>query len=137
MKAAKPSEARSRIMRAVRSANTGAEQTVVSWLKSRRFKMLLNARDLPGSPDIVLPARKVAIFVHGCFWHGHGCKRGARVPLTNTEYWINKITKNRKRDATVHRKLRLLGWTPHTVWECQLIHDIRRQKLLTEIKSPR
>ncbi|MBM3290266.1 MAG: DNA mismatch endonuclease Vsr, partial [Candidatus Hydrogenedentes bacterium] len=75
---------------------------------------------LPGCPDIVLRQRKKAIFVHGCFWHGHSCKRGARTPKTHVKYWTGKIARNRSRDRTVIRALRSLGWGVMVVWECQL-----------------
>jgi len=81
-----------------------------------------HARGLPGSPDIVFPGRRKVVFVHGCFWHGHGCKRGDRMPQTNVAYWSVKIAGNRVRDVRVRRKLRAEGWSALTVWECQLKH---------------
>ena len=81
-----PSEARSRIMRAIKSSGTGPEETVGRWLLSLRFKFLRNSGDLAGRPDFVIPRPKVALFVHGCFWHGHGCSRGSRKPKTNSAY---------------------------------------------------
>jgi DNA mismatch endonuclease (patch repair protein) len=75
---------------------------------------------LPGQPDIVLPKMKKAIFVHGCFWHGHSCARGARVPKTNRGYWVEKIARNMERDQKTRRELRKAGWSVMTVWECRL-----------------
>lgn len=102
------------------------------------FRYRLYARDLPGRPDIVFRSRHKAIFVHGCFWHGHknSCKL-ARMPKSNVDYWENKIDGNRNRDRRVLRQLRLLGWSTLTVWQCQLrtpdkvakrIHDFLAQE---------
>ena len=79
----------------------------------------LHRRDLPGTPDIVLPGRRKAIFVHGCFWHGHGC-RCARLPKSRVEYWGPKIAANRARDGRKAAALRREGWSVACVWECQL-----------------
>src|SRR5690606_41833469 len=76
--------------------------------------------DMPGRPGIVLPGRRAAIFVHGCFWHGHDCARGARQPKANANYWIAKIERNRARDCAVQARLVEAGWRPITVWECEL-----------------
>jgi DNA mismatch endonuclease (patch repair protein) len=80
----------------------------------------LNRVDLPGKPDIVLPGRRLAVFVHGCFWHGHDCARGARVPKANRDYWVGKVGRNRERDAVARAALAELGWRVETVWECEL-----------------
>ncbi len=80
----------------------------------------LHRKDLPGSPDIVLPGRRVAIRVNGCFWHGHDCARGARQPKANADYWRAKIERNRARDQRTEVELAALGWRPLTVWECEL-----------------
>jgi DNA mismatch endonuclease (patch repair protein) len=84
------------------------------------YRFRLHRKDLPGSPDLVFPSRKAVIFVHGCFWHGHACKRGAREPKENAEYWRAKIGRNVARDARVLSELLNLGWRAHTVWECEL-----------------
>ena len=83
-------DTRKRVMQAVHSKNTKPERIVRSLLHRFGFRFRLHRKDLPGAPDIVLPSRRIAIFVHGCFWHGHDCPRGGRIPKTNTEYWINK-----------------------------------------------
>lgn len=96
---------RSRTMRAVRSANTKPEMIVRRMLHNAGFRYRLHRADLAGKPDLVFVSRRKVIFVHGCFWHGHGCKRGARVPKTNQNYWINKIERNRERDQKNTRAL--------------------------------
>ena len=93
-------------------------------LFDKGFRYRVNVGNLPGKPDIVLPKYKSVIFVHGCFWHGHsGCKH-AYVPKSNTEFWINKIEMNRRRDIATEQKLIAAGWRVITVWEC----EIRRMK---------
>ena len=80
----------------------------------------MHRKDLPGAPDIVLPGRRLALFVHGCFWHGHDCKRGARAPKTNADYWRAKIARNVARDAASLAALADLGWWAEVIWECEL-----------------
>ena len=80
----------------------------------------LQRRDLPGRPDLALGPRKVAVFVHGCFWHAHDCRRGARQPKQNAAYWIAKIARNRARDAAAVEALTAKGWRALIVWECEL-----------------
>ncbi|MBV8684662.1 MAG: DNA mismatch endonuclease Vsr [Caulobacteraceae bacterium] len=107
-------------MRAVKGRGTSPELVVrrLVWSLGGRYR--LNRADLPGKPDIVLPGRRLAIFVHGCFWHGHDCARGARVPKTNQPYWTAKIERNRARDARAREALAAAGWRVETVWECEL-----------------
>lgn len=111
---------RSAIMRAVKSKNTSAELAVRALLREFAPGYRLHRRDVPGVPDIVYLGRKKAIFVHGCFWHGHDCSRGARVPKSNRLYWRDKITRNRDRDAKQEAALSGLGWRRLVVWECEL-----------------
>lgn len=113
-------ETRSRIMRAVRSENTRPELVVRSLLHRLGFRFRLRRRDLPGKPDIVLPRYHVAVFVHGCFFHGHDCPRGSREPKTNVEYWRQKRHRNVERDARVRLELASQGWRVLTIWECEL-----------------
>src|ERR1700735_2034876 len=87
------------IMRAIKSKNTFPEMQVRRFVHGLGYRFRLHRKDLPGTPDLVFPRLKCAIFVHGCFWHGHGCLRGARVPKTNTKYWTAKIERNIARDA--------------------------------------
>jgi len=115
-----PEERRSHTMRAVRSKNTKPELIVRSLAHSMGYRFRLYRKDLPGSPDLIFPRRHKVIFVHGCFWHGHDCQRGARVPKTNTDYWLGKIGRNQKRDFNVVENLQKLGWDALILWECEL-----------------
>lgn len=112
-------EMRSRVMRAVKSVNTGPEMTVRRQLHALGYRYRLHRKDLPGKPDLVFPGRRKAIFVHGCFWHVHGCRR-SRLPKTRQDYWIPKLARNRERDTENRFALEELGWTVLTVWECEL-----------------
>lgn len=110
-------------MRRVRGRDTGPERTVRRALRDLGFGYRLDGSALPGRPDIVMKGRRVALFVHGCFWHGHDCPRGARVPKSNTAYWTGKIARNRARDAAAVAALDALGWRAVIVWECELRGD--------------
>lgn len=112
-------EHRSRIMRAVSSKATAAELAVRKYLRQFGLRMRYNVLTLPGKPDIVIYSARTAILVHGCFWHGHSCKRGARTPKTNTNYWIAKVAGNRARDRRNASALRKAGWKVVTIWECE------------------
>jgi DNA mismatch endonuclease (patch repair protein) len=112
-------EARSRLMQAVKSKNTKPELTVRSLLHRMGYRFRLHGRVLPGTPDIVFTARRVAVFVHGCFWHGHGCRIG-RPSKSRVEYWGPKIDANRDRDARKHAELETAGWRVLVVWQCDL-----------------
>jgi DNA mismatch endonuclease (patch repair protein) len=111
---------RARTMRAVKSRDTGPEKQIRALLRAFAPGYRLHRRDLPGSPDIAYVGRKCAIFVHGCFWHGHDCPRGARAPKTNVEYWTRKIARNRARDEAALNGLDALGWRALVAWECEL-----------------
>lgn len=111
---------RSRIMASVRSKDTKAEMRVRSTAHKLGFHFRLHRSDLPGKPDLVFPSRHVALFVHGCFWHGHDCLHGRRLPVTNAEYWRDKIRRNIERDARVQEELTGLGWRSAVVWECEV-----------------
>jgi DNA mismatch endonuclease (patch repair protein) len=129
-------ERRSRTMRAVKGANTSPELKVRSLLYKAGYRYRLHARDLPGKPDLVFPRRKAVIFVHGCFWHGHPCKRGARIPKTNRAYWLNKIARNRSRDRRVRSLLKKEGWRTLIIWECTIKNEatlLRRLKAFLEL----
>jgi DNA mismatch endonuclease (patch repair protein) len=112
-------EKRSAVMRAVKGANTKPELALRKALFARGLRYRLHAA-LPGKPDLVFPARRAVVFVHGCFWHGHDCARGARVPKTNRAYWTAKIARNAARDAEHAAALTALGWRARVVWECEL-----------------
>jgi DNA mismatch endonuclease (patch repair protein) len=113
-------ELRSRIMRAVKGANTAPEIAVRSMVHRMGYRFRLHRRDLPGKPDLVFPRLKKVLFVHGCFWHGHDCMRGARAPKANADYWRAKIARNRSRDLIHLRALKAEGWRAAVVWECEL-----------------
>ena len=112
--------ARSAVMRAVKSRDTKPEMTVRRAAHALGYRFRLHRKDLPGSPDLVFPQLKTAVFVHGCFWHGHDCPRGARIPKANADYWRAKISRNVARDARVRGELDALGWKTLTLWECEL-----------------
>lgn len=107
-------------MRAVKSRDTAPEMLVRKLAHRLGFRFRLHRADLPGKPDLVFPSRQAVIFVNGCFWHGHQCKRGARVPKTNKTYWTEKILRNAARDAANLRKLKNAGWRALTLWECEI-----------------
>ena len=107
-------------MSRVRGKDTGTEKVVRSLIHRLGYRFRLYTRDLPGSPDIVFPSRRKVIFVHGCFWHGHGCPRGKRMPAANAEYWGQKIARNKLRDRRNRQRLRRLGWDPLIIWECKV-----------------
>lgn len=114
-------EARSRIMRAIRSKNTAPELVVRRFLHAAGYRFRLHRSDLPGKPDIVLPKHKAVIFVHGCFWHQHpnpDC-RNAQMPRSNTAYWSPKLARNTARDHAAAEQLRTMGWRVFTIWECE------------------
>lgn len=121
-----PSE-RSTRMAAVRQKGTAPELALRSALHRRGFRFRVNATDLPGSPDLVLPRWGAVIFVHGCFWHGHACNAG-RPPSSRQSYWLQKLSANKQRDARKVRALRRLGWHVFTVWSCQLANKAMVEK---------
>jgi DNA mismatch endonuclease (patch repair protein) len=123
---------RSAIMRRVQSKNTTPEILVRRLIYRMGYRYRLHRSDLPGKPDLVFASRRKVIFVHGCFWHGHsGCRR-ARIPATNREYWIEKISKNALRDKSQLLTLRNEGWDALIVWECELRETGPLQEKLRE-----
>ncbi len=105
-------------MQAVRGKDTAPERLVRSTLHRLGFRFRLHRKDLPGTPDIVLPGHRSALFVNGCFWHGHECSRGA-LPASNREFWERKILKNRERDERACSALKKDGWRVLTLWQCE------------------
>ena len=114
---------RSYIMSRVGQKDTKPELVLRRALHRLGYRFRLHRRDLPGSPDIVFPSRKKVVFVHGCFWHGHGCRWG-RLPKSRPEYWRPKIETNKERDKRVLTELQEAGWEPLVVWQCEL-RDIK------------
>lgn len=116
-------------MSQIHAANTKPEIIVRKYLFSKGLRYRKNVKNLPGKPDVVLKKYKTAVFVNGCFWHGHqGCKYFV-MPKSNTEYWNKKISHNIKRDRIVNAELASLGWNVITVWECELKSDKRKNTL--------
>ena len=127
-------EERSRVMAQVRSADTGPERAVRRLAHALGYRFRLQRKDLPGRPDLVFPGRRTALFVHGCFWHGHDCARGRRVPRSNADYWRAKIDRNRERDRRSLLELEALGWRVVIVWECELRdRDALARRLVGEL----
>jgi DNA mismatch endonuclease, patch repair protein len=110
---------RSEIMRAVKSRDTKPEMIVRRLVHRLGHRYRLHRPDLPGKPDLTFPSCRKVVFVHGCFWSGHDCARGARVPKNNRDYWIAKIARNKAREAENFDRLRDMGWSVLTVWECE------------------
>lgn len=124
-------EQRFKCMSHNRAKNTGPEMLLRHLLWSLGFRYRLNAKDLPGSPDMVLPKYRTVIFVHGCFWHGHRDCKYYTIPKTNTDFWVAKVARNKERDQEVWRKLEAKGWYVIIVWECQL----KKEKLEETIEK--
>jgi len=116
-------------MQAVKSSDTTPEFSVRRFLHAAGYRYRLHVKTLPGSPDIVFPSQKKAIFVHGCFWHGHNCPKG-RLPKSRPEYWQPKIAGNRRRDRRQTAALKALGWQVAVAWQCQTIKPARLLKRL-------
>lgn len=112
-------EARSRLMARVRGKNTAPEIAVRRAAHAAGFRFRLHRRDLPGTPDLVFPKFRAAIFVHGYFWHWHGCSKG-REPKSRQEYWLPKIAANRVRDSVKQMQLEAAGWRTMTIWQCEI-----------------
>jgi DNA mismatch endonuclease (patch repair protein) len=110
---------RRKCMAAIRGKDTRPERIVRSVLHRLGCRFALQRADLPGKPDIVMPARGAVVFVHGCYWHMHACKRGRSTPATNAAFWRAKRAKNRERDRRTLTKVRRAGWRVLVVWECQ------------------
>ena len=113
-------EKRSEVMSKIRSKNTGPEMLIRKALFAEGYRYRNNYKKLPGKPDIALPKYKTAIFVHGCFWHGHGQCNVSHIPISNTEFWQQKISTNKERDEDNEKKIRALGWKVLTLWECEI-----------------
>lgn len=128
---------RSKIMSRVRHRDTPQERAVRGLLHRLGYRFRLNYRKLPGTPDIVLPKHRAAIFVHGCFWHQHpGCRLATR-PSTNLEYWEKKLDDNVRRDKNAEKRLTALGWRTLVVWQCELARPTKVVARLKQFLSPK
>jgi DNA mismatch endonuclease (patch repair protein) len=122
---------RSRLMARVRSKDSAPEMTVRKMVHHMGFRYRLHQRSLPGCPDLVFRSRKKVIFVHGCFWHGHGCRAGRNRPASKRNYWENKLNRNAARDRSNAARLRRAGWKVLSIWECQ----VRKENLAGRLKT--
>ena len=127
-------EKRSEIMRRVRGKHTTPELRVRRRLHRAGFRFRLHVKTLPGTPDIVLPRFRTAVFVHGCFWHWHGCRR-SRMPATNRAFWQAKIDRNVARDKKHQLALAAAGWRCRVIWECEAV--AATEALLVELDAER
>jgi len=117
-------------MSRIGARDTVPEVVVRSTLHKMGIRFRLHRRDLPGKPDIVLPKHRTVVFVHGCFWHRHSCKKGRSFPRSNTVFWAEKLERNRERDGENRRALEAEGWRVVVVWECQTKDRQRLTELL-------
>jgi len=138
-----PPTVRSRIMATIHSRDTKPELLVRSALHKAGFRFRLHPRNLPGRPDLVLPRYRTAVFVHGCFWHGHDCPRGRR-PSSNVEFWATKLCRNISRDQIAQAALRSLRWRVKVIWQCELpsqtnilIRQLRRARRSSQLATPK
>ena len=123
---------RSRMMASVRSRNSRIEIAVRRRLFALGLRYRLHRRDLPGTPDFVFPKHRSAVFVHGCFWHLHGCELSS-IPATRPDWWRQKLERNAERDAEAVSRLRRLGWRVLTIWECRFRRaGVNRDRALDE-----
>lgn len=118
-------EKRSDIMSRIAGKNTKPELYVRSALHRAGYRFRLHGKDYPGKPDLVLPKFRLAVFIHGCFWHGHDCKRGKR-PSSNEEFWNEKLDKNLARDRANVIALEELDWTVWIIWQCEIATGTKR-----------
>lgn len=123
---------RSEVMSRVPRKDSVQEILVRKFLFSNGFRFKKNVKNLPGSPDIVLPKYKTVIFINGCFWHGHSC-RAARLPTSNSQFWVDKIENNKRRDRKKNYQLKKLGWKIITIWQCKLNGNEKMNKSLTKL----
>lgn len=124
---------RSRMMSGIKGKNTSPELVIRKALHARGFRFRIHTTHLPGKPDLILPKFRAAIFVHGCFWHGHNC-RYFKTPKTRTEFWMDKIEKNKVRDAIQIAKLNEADWRTLIIWECA-IRKMKSENSITLIDT--
>lgn len=131
-KSNRPSELRSKIMRSVKSKNTGAELSIRRRILDLGYHYYrLHVKTLPGSPDIVFKRFKKVIFVNGCFWHGHECSKG-RLPKTNVKFWKDKVQRNMERDMNSYKLIKKMGWRYLVIWQCEIKNE---RKLIKKIEK--
>jgi len=128
---------RSRMMAGVRTKHTAPELAVRRLAHRLGYRFRLHRRDLPGTPDLVLPKHRTAVQVNGCFWHGHEGCRFAVAPRSNGDFWRKKIDANRSRDARTTAELEAKGWTVITIWECEVAHEVLVAERLAEAVARR
>lgn len=124
-------------MARIRKVDTKPEMIVRRLAHALGYRFRLHRRDLPGTPDLVFPARRKIIQVHGCFWHRHDCPDGRKLPRSKPEYWRPKLERNAKRDAVDAARLRELGWDVLTLWECQLADGEHVRREIVSFLGPR
>ncbi len=122
-------------MQNVRGKDTGPELVVRRLTRQLGYRYRLHRKDLPGKPDLAFIGKRKIVFVHGCFWHGHDCSRGSRIPMRNRTYWVKKIKRNKERDAEHMTALRKKGWRTLVVWECELCNEDRAKRRLHKFLS--
>jgi DNA mismatch endonuclease (patch repair protein) len=126
---------RHRIMASIRKRDTRPEIAVRRALHAQGLRFRLHRNDLPGTPDVVLPGRRLVVFIHGCFWHQHpGCK-WSRMPSGNLSYWGPKLARNVERDLRSRQELEALGWRVLVIWECEARDEMRLQETARSIAS--
>jgi DNA mismatch endonuclease (patch repair protein) len=121
-------------MSGVKSKNTLPELKVRKFLFNKGFRYRLHSKKLPGKPDLTLTKYKTTVFINGCFWHGHGCKK-SKLPSTNVEFWNKKINGNIERDKKVYKELENLGWKVLLIWECDLKNENTLKDLIKKIRK--
>lgn len=126
------SQKRSDIMSKISGKNTKPEILVRKFLFSKGFRYRINVKTLLGKPDIVLPKYKIVIFINGCFWHGHNCKKG-KLPSSNIDFWKEKISNNKSRDDKNSDLLVKLGWKVIIIWQCEVSKIDNRIKILNKL----
>lgn len=127
---------RRRAMQAVKSRNTRPEMIVRKRAHTLGLRFRLHRKDLPGTPDLAFPKYRVAMFVHGCFWHGHtGCRRSA-APSSNADFWADKLSRNKARDQAAVNLLTALGWQPLIIWECEVKSGELLDAKLASVRRP-
>lgn len=122
-------------MSRIRSGNTKPEMLVRKFLHANGYRYKLHDKTLPGKPDIVLPRYKTVIFVHGCFWHGHANCKYFVVPKTRTQWWLDKINRNKANDEKAEKALRKEGWEVIIIWECRLKSEKKERTLLALLRK--